>query len=192
MQNNTKYNVYIDSEWNGIWFPHKPEKDDPLLSGHNNVVNNNIDSSYTKKMKTMGITDPTCDDAEVLNKTIARGYFSLSFFATFSTQIISINIFSHFFFISYSFSPCHIQQNLWIDYDPKNISHHSRYLCIQNRKQFEPNTNIEPILREYIIPVEYSVNIIDNLIKTLNCIVSIIGIICFSVYFENGRHCIVV
>lgn len=50
------------------------------------------------------------------------------------------------------------QQNLWIDYDPKNISHHARYLCLEDRKNFEPSSDIEPILTEYTIPVEYSVN----------------------------------
>lgn len=50
------------------------------------------------------------------------------------------------------------QKNLWIDYDPKNISHHKRYLCMQNRKPFDPNVDVEPILREYTIPIEYSVN----------------------------------
>lgn len=34
---------------------------------------------------------------------------------------------------------------------------------MQNRKQFEPNVTAEPILREYTIPVEYSVNEYSNI-----------------------------
>lgn len=50
-------------EWQGKWFPKKPGEADPQLDD----VNNGIDSSTSsfKRLKTMGIQDPNCDDAEV-------------------------------------------------------------------------------------------------------------------------------
>lgn len=51
------------------------------------------------------------------------------------------------------------QTNLAVDYDPKNISHHVRYICLENRSNFNPNASIEPYLREYDIPSEYSVSL---------------------------------
>lgn len=160
--------VRVDSEWNGDWFPHKPGDADPLLDGHNSIDvtnnNNNIDGGYAKKMKTMGISDPSCDDAEVLNDKITFSHRKNSTICfLFVTQINSIDWHISVAVVAYhllfSFHAHRIpQRNLWIDYDPKNISHHSRYICMQNRKQFEPNTTVEPILREYTIPVEYTVN----------------------------------
>lgn len=164
-----------DSDWKGNWFPHKPNEDDPILDGGHSssssssstteVTNNNIES-YTKKMKTMGIVNATCDDTEVTHivhiffqllipisthinpQTICLFVFSISF----NIEHICDMLFFHFLSLSFN-----IQRNLWIDYDPKNISHHSRYLCMQNRKPFEPSTKTAPILREYTVPVEYSV-----------------------------------
>lgn len=52
-------------EWHGKWFPKKPGEADPLLDD----VNNEIDSSTSnfRRLKTMGIQDPNCDDAEVFD-----------------------------------------------------------------------------------------------------------------------------
>lgn len=64
----TAIGMAIDREWKGNWFPMKPGEIDPFLDV--NIGNNNdIDSSstYKTRMKTMGITDPKCDDAEVLD-----------------------------------------------------------------------------------------------------------------------------
>lgn len=59
----------IDKEWQGNWFPKKPGEMDPQLD--DNIVSNEIDSSstYKNRMKTMGITDPKCDDAEVIDNS---------------------------------------------------------------------------------------------------------------------------
>lgn len=71
----------IDREWQGNWFPVKPGEPDPLLDIDNDIESSNSNSSnsnsttsisttssFTRK-KMMGITDPKCDDAEVLKHT---------------------------------------------------------------------------------------------------------------------------
>lgn len=64
-----KFEIEIDKEWQGNWFPKKPGEMDPQLD--DNMVNNEIDTSstYKNRMKTMGITDPKCDDAEVIDNS---------------------------------------------------------------------------------------------------------------------------
>lgn len=44
-----------------------------------------------------------------------------------------------------------------MDYDPKNITHQVAHMCLEDRKNFEPNTTVQPVLREYTIPPEYTV-----------------------------------
>lgn len=55
----------LDQDWNGKWFPKKPGESDPYLveDNHNDIEDS---FSYANKMKTMGILDPACDDAEVM------------------------------------------------------------------------------------------------------------------------------
>lgn len=57
--------LYIDHEWHGMWFPKRPGEEDRLLDTHNDIDSS---STYTGRMKTMGIQDPKCDDAEVITK----------------------------------------------------------------------------------------------------------------------------
>lgn len=88
---------------------------------------------------------------------MTQRYFFIYFFFienSPSCKYKSIEYICLFFSLSFSFN---IQRNLGVDYDPKNISHHQRYLCLENRKEFKPNLENEPILREYTIPFEYSV-----------------------------------
>ena len=56
--------IIIDREWHGNWFPKKPGEVDPQLED----IGNEIDSSSSnfERLRTMGIQDPKCDDAEVI------------------------------------------------------------------------------------------------------------------------------
>lgn len=56
-------NDFTDNEWHGNWFPKRPGEADPSLDVHNEIDSS---TSYTGRMKTMGIQDPQCDDAEVV------------------------------------------------------------------------------------------------------------------------------
>lgn len=51
------------------------------------------------------------------------------------------------------------QTNLWLDYDPQNLTHHSIYVCMKNRTLYASNHRNRPIFLEYVIPSEYSVRI---------------------------------
>lgn len=55
---------------------------------------------------------------------------------------------------------CIFQTNLWLDYDPTNLTHHSIYICMENRTLYAPNHLVRPALLEYEIPSEYSVRIL--------------------------------
>lgn len=50
------------------------------------------------------------------------------------------------------------QHNIAVDYDPANATHVKRSMCFENRTDYHPNVDTSPILREYEIPAEYSVN----------------------------------
>lgn len=58
---------YIDHEWHGEWFPKRPDEPDSVL----NMTFNKIDdsSTNTNRMKWMGIQDPKCDDAMVIQNS---------------------------------------------------------------------------------------------------------------------------
>ncbi|KAJ6643031.1 hypothetical protein Bhyg_07987 [Pseudolycoriella hygida] len=46
--------------------------------------------------------------------------------------------------------------NLALDYDPRNISHHSRHLCTDEKRLFAPSYDTKPKLLDYTIPPEYT------------------------------------
>lgn len=51
--------------WDGKWFPKKPG--DPPMNieiTDNQIIDNSL-NKYLNKLKTMGILDPSCDDAQV-------------------------------------------------------------------------------------------------------------------------------
>lgn len=50
------------------------------------------------------------------------------------------------------------QHNIAVDYDPANATQAKRSMCFGNRTEYHPNVDTPPILREYEIPAEYSVN----------------------------------
>lgn len=54
------------------------------------------------------------------------------------------------------------QTNLGIDYDPSNITHHSRHLCMDERRNFTPSYDQSPKLLDYTIPPEYVVSLSCN------------------------------
>lgn len=63
--------VEADSErdWNGKWFPKKPGDLDPFLELVS--IDNTVDNSWSpREMKTMGISNPDCDDAQVNINTL--------------------------------------------------------------------------------------------------------------------------
>lgn len=51
------------------------------------------------------------------------------------------------------------QTNLDVDYDPRNISHHGKHMCMDERKLYDPSYEVKPKLLDYTIPPEYSVSI---------------------------------
>lgn len=67
-----------------------------------------------------------------------------------------LNLFINIKFI-FDFDFSIFQTNLAIDYDPKNLTDHVRYICLADRTKFEPNATTQSILREYTIPPEYTV-----------------------------------
>lgn len=83
----------------------------------------------------MGVTDDNCDDGMVETVTVAK----VQFFKIKSTSF---------------------QTNLDLDYDPRNISHHSRHLCLDERKFYAPSYDVHPRLLDYTIPPAYVVSIV--------------------------------
>lgn len=52
-----------------------------------------------------------------------------------------------------------LQTNLGVDYDPSNITHHARHLCIDERHLYAPSYDLNPRLLDYTIPPEYVVSL---------------------------------
>lgn len=53
--------------WDGKWFPKKPGDIGPPMNieiTDNQIIDNSL-NKYLNKLKTMGILDPSCDDAQV-------------------------------------------------------------------------------------------------------------------------------
>lgn len=68
-----------------------------------------------------------------------------------------------------------------MDFDPSNISHHKIFLCLQDRRKFEPKLTIEPIFQEYTIPAEYSVSngcsfVIDKFLISFSSFLHLLGL----------------
>lgn len=60
-------------EWHGKWFPIKPGEVDPQLDEINNEIDSSSSSSSSSsfnRLKSMGIQDPNCDDAEVFKQNL--------------------------------------------------------------------------------------------------------------------------
>lgn len=152
-------NLNGSGEWRGNWFPKQPGDPEPAAESHNEIPHGREGDEWrgklfpkkaedtfaltregvsegksVKKQLTMGILDPVCDDAEV--KSIYLFYVLIFFVFKFSL----------------------FQTNLWLDYDPKNLSHHSVFICTENRTLYKPSFQNRPKLLEYTIPYEYSVS----------------------------------
>lgn len=59
--------IFSDAqEWKGKWFPRQPDAPLPILDP--NMIGDDMTNSNmirTNRIKTMGISDPDCDDAQV-------------------------------------------------------------------------------------------------------------------------------
>ncbi|XP_037050757.1 uncharacterized protein LOC119084797 [Bradysia coprophila] len=144
-------NDFQDDPWTGLWFPENPEslsEDQVNAKGvrEESALKQNEDSLQMAESKFNEETDswkgkwfPVAPGQSIPQTPV--------------TQDIQDN---HFTNMGNSDQICDDgMNNLQLDYDSRNITHHYRHLCTDEKKVFAPNYDIQPRLLDYTISPEY-------------------------------------
>ncbi|KAG4072193.1 hypothetical protein HA402_014422 [Bradysia odoriphaga] len=144
-------NDFQDDPWTGLWFPENPES---LSKDQVNAVGGREESPLKQNEDSLQMAESKFNEETDTWKgkwfPVAPGQ---SIQQTPVTQDVQDN---HFTNMENSDQICDDgMNNLQLDYDSRNITHHYRHLCIDERKLYAPNYDIQPRLLDYTISSEY-------------------------------------
>lgn len=151
-----------DAPWTGLWFPEKPESvsKERVVSDREEppqqIDNDNLEMAESKFNQQ---TEPwtgkwfPVSPGQSLPEASATQTPGQSLPETASTQSVEDNRLTN---MGNSDQICDDGvSNLELDYDSRNITHHYRHLCVDDKKLYAPSYDIQPRLLDYTIPPQY-------------------------------------